>query len=80
MGSGNTARSAAGDAEWVEAHVRVHLNHRRFGGLAERQTSSVSVRKTLKNSAKQCQTMKGEIPGQPANQLVTDGSGSSSHG
>jgi len=30
----------------------VHLNNRRFGGVVERQTSSVSVRKRLKNSVK----------------------------
>ena len=29
------------------------------------KTSSVSVRKRLKNSVKQCQTMRGEMPGQP---------------
>ena len=34
------------------------------------RTSSVSVRARLKNSVKQCQTMKGETPGQPANHLV----------
>ena len=44
------------------------------------QTSSVSVRQRLKNSVKQCQTMKGKIPGQLPNQLVTGGSRSSSHG
>ena len=44
------------------------------------KTSSVSVRKRLKNSVKQCQTMRGEMPGQPANHLVGEPSGSSSHG
>ena len=44
------------------------------------ETSSVSVRKRLKNSVKQCETMRGEMPGQPANHLVTGGPGSSSHG
>jgi len=45
-----------------------------------RATSSVSVRERLKNSVKQCQTMKSEMLGQPANHLVSGGSGSSSHG
>ena len=43
------------------------------------QTSYVSVRKRLKNSGKQCRTLRGEMPGQPANHLVSGGSGSSSH-
>jgi hypothetical protein len=44
------------------------------------ETSSVSVRQRSKNRAKQWEVTKGEMPGQPANQLVVESSGSCSHG